>query len=86
MNETPKRRGRPQGSTSFVKVNLNHLVSQLGKETAITVSKKWLDNLANLGLWSEPSNNPVKITAMPTPIALEEPEAKIQFSINRFND
>jgi len=61
------------------------LVSQLGKETAIVVSKKWIDGLTELGLWNEPSNNPVKITAMPTP-ALEEPEAKIQFSINRFED
>ena len=82
MNETPKRRGRPQGSTSFVKVNLKHLVSQLGQETAIVVSKKWLDGLTDLGLWSEPSKSPVKITAVP----LEEPEARIQFSVNRFND
>jgi len=82
MNETPKRRGRPQGSTSFVKVNLKHLVSQLGKETTIVVSKKWLDGLTDLGLWSEPSKSPVKITAVP----LEEPEARIQFSVNRFND
>ena len=82
MNETPKRRGRPQGSTSFVKVNLKHLVSQLGKETAIVVSKKWLDGLTDLGLWSEPSKSPAKITTVP----LEEPEARIQFSVNRFND
>ena len=82
MNETPKRRGRPKGSTSFVKINLNHLVTQLGKETAIMVSKKWLDDLTDLGLWSEPSKSPVKITAVP----LEEPEARIQFSVNRFND
>ena len=82
MNETPKRRGRPKGSTSFVKINLNHLVTQLGKETAIMVSKKWLDDLTDLGLWSEPSKSPVKITAVP----LEEPEEKIHFSINHFND
>jgi hypothetical protein len=54
----------------------------LGKETAIVVSKKWLDGLTDLGLWSEPSKSPVKITAVP----LEEPEARIQFSVNRFND
>ena len=46
------------------------------------VSKKWLDDLTDLGLWSEPSKSPVKITAVP----LEEPEEKIHFSINHFND
>ena len=84
MNETPKRRGRPKGSTSFIKIDLNHLVSQLGKETAIMVSKKWLDDLKELGLWRKSSDKPVKIA--PVAVAPEEPEAKIQFSINRFDD
>jgi len=78
MNETPKRRGRPKGSSSFVKMNLKHLVSQLGRNANIMVSKKHLDQLEELDMFEYPIDEAVKPP--------KEPEEKIQFSINTFND
>jgi hypothetical protein len=76
MNDTPKKRGRPAGSTSFTRVLLSDLAKQLGSEATIVVSKRWLDE--------------VGLTVNPTPVKREslcevaEPEEKIQFSINTF--
>ena len=76
MNETPKKRGRPRGSTSFTRVLLSDLAKQLGSEATIVVSKRWLDEIG--------------LTVDPAPVTREplrevaEPEEKIQFSVNTF--
>ena len=78
MNDTPKRRGRPRGSTSFTRININDLVQQVGSNATIVVSKKWLEEI---GLTIRPA------TPKSTPIreVTEEPEEKIQFSVNSFS-
>lgn len=40
-----KRRGRPAGSTSFVRVNISDLLDAVGKNSRIVVSKKWLEEI-----------------------------------------
>lgn len=40
-----KRRGRPAGSTSFQKIKLSDLTSNLGPNASVMVSKKWLDTI-----------------------------------------
>ena len=43
MNDTNKpKRGRPAGSTSFIRVRLRDLVRHLGEDNTAVVSKKWL--------------------------------------------
>jgi len=78
MNETSKKRGRPRGSTSFTRININDLVQQVGSNATIVVSKKWLEEI---GLTIQPA------TPKSTPIreVTEEPEEKIQFSVNSFS-
>ena len=76
MNETPKKRGRPKGSTSFTRVKLSDLAKQVGSEATIIVSKRWLEEI---GLTVDPA--PVKREPLRE---VAEPEEKIQFSINTF--
>ena len=78
MNETSKKRGRPRGATSFTRININDLVQQVGSNATIVVSKKWLEEI---GLTIHPA------TPKSTPIreVTEEPEEKIQFSVNSFS-
>jgi len=78
MNETSKKRGRPRGSTSFTRININDLVQQVGSNATIVVSKKWLEEI---GLTIQPA------TPKSTPIreVTEQPEEKIQFSVNSFS-
>ena len=46
MNNTTKRgRGRPKGSTSFIKVKLSDLNANLGPNAKVAVSKKWLEDI-----------------------------------------
>ncbi len=76
MKETPKRRGRPAGSTSFTRIKLKDLADQLGQQATIVVSKRWLEDI---GLTVDPSSakqESIKET--------KEPEEKIQFSVNTF--
>jgi len=78
MNETPKKRGRPRGSTSFTRVKLSDLAKQVGSEATVVVSKRWLEDI---GLTVDPT--PIKTTEAIREVA--EPEEKIQFSINTFD-
>jgi hypothetical protein len=76
MSETPKKRGRPRGSTSFTRVQLSDLAKQVGSEATIVVSKRWLDEI---GLTVNPA--PVRRDSLRE---VAEPEEKIQFSVNTF--
>tara|TARA_R110002051_G_C8463573_1_gene458804 strand:- start:116 stop:400 length:285 start_codon:yes stop_codon:yes gene_type:complete len=76
MNDTPKKRGRPRGSTSFTRVQLGDLVRQLGPDATIVISRRWLDEI---GLTVNPA--PVKREVLRE---VAEPEEKIQFSVNTF--
>lgn len=80
MNDTSskKGRGRPAGSTSFVRINISDLIDAVGKNARIVVSKKWLEEI---GLTIE-SPAP-KLIATQAPVA-EEP--KIDFVITNFED
>ena len=78
MNETPKKRGRPRGSTSFTRVKLSDLAKQVGSEATVVVSKRWLEDI---GLTIDPT--PTKTTEAIREVA--EPEEKIQFSVNSFS-
>ena len=40
-----KRRGRPAGSTSFVRVNISDLINAVGQNARVVVSKKWLEEI-----------------------------------------
>ena len=77
MNETPKKRGRPKGSTSFTRVNITDLTNAVGRNASIVVSKKWMQEI---GLTVDPA--PVKVIPAQ---ATEEPEEKIEFSVNTFD-
>jgi len=72
MNNQPKKkgRGRPKGSTSFVKIKLSDLTSHLGFNGVVVVSKKWLNEI---GIYTE--DEPKKVL---TPV---DDEPKIQFNI-----
>ena len=76
MNETPKKRGRPAGSTSFTRIKLKDLADQLGQQATIVVSKRWLEEI---GLTVDAS--PAKTETIQE---ATEPEEKIQFSVNTF--
>ena len=75
MNETPKKRGRPKGSTSFARVNISYLINAVGTNASIVVSKKWLEEI---GLTVSPAP-PRELQFTP-----EQPEEKIEFSVNTF--
>ena len=77
MNETPKKRGRPKGSTSFARVNITDLTNAVGKNASIVVSKKWMEEI---GL--SVTSAPVKMIAAQT---AEETEEKVQFSVRTFD-
>ena len=76
MNEIAlqkRGRGRPSGSTSFVKIKLQDLIDNLGKNASVVVSKKWMEEI---GLTQDDST---PIVAASTFINEEEP--KIQFTL-----
>ena len=77
MNETPKKRGRPKGSTSFTRVNITDLTNAVGRNASIVVSKKWMEEI---GLTVTPA--PVKVIPAQT---VEETEEKVQFSVHTFD-
>ena len=77
MNEIAKKRGRPKGSTSFTRIRLGDLLDSFGPDAAIVVSKKWMDEV---GLTVAPA--PVK--PIPAAVVADEPEEKIEFSVNTF--
>ena len=78
MNEIPKKRGRPRGSTSFARVNITDLTNAVGRNATIVVSKKWMEEI---GLTVDPA--PVK--SIPAAVVTEEPEEKIEFSVKTFD-
>ena len=75
-----KRRGRPAGSNSFVKLRLSDLIRIVGEGAVVPVSKVWLrENGIQSG------------DTVPTPILVraatpKEEEQKISFSISTFED
>ena len=86
MNEPKKkRRGRPKGSTSFVRVSMSDLLGAVGSKSNVVVSKKWLEEI---GLTVAPA--PVKVidgsydTKNGTQLA-EQTEEKIEFSVTSFD-
>jgi hypothetical protein len=75
MSNTAKQgRGRPKGSTSFVRVSINDLIDQFGQNAKVMVSKKFLEQM---GFDFEPK--PVMTISSIT----DEPEAEetIQFNV-----
>tara|TARA_Y100001963_G_scaffold144389_1_gene216447 strand:+ start:129 stop:398 length:270 start_codon:yes stop_codon:yes gene_type:complete len=86
MNEPKKKqRGRPKGSTSFVRVSMSDLLGAVGSKSNVVVSKKWLEEI---GLTVAPA--PVKVidgsydTKNGTQLA-EQTEEKIEFSVTSFD-
>ena len=77
MNDTSKKRGRPRGSTSFTRININDLANQVGSNATIVVSKRWLEEI---GLTIQPASPKAPIREV-----TEEPEEKIHFSVNSFS-
>lgn len=74
-----KRRGRPAGSTSFVRVNAFDLIDAVGKNTKIVVSKKWLEEI---GLTIAESVVNISVAVEKEPDA---PQEKISYSLTSFN-
>tara|TARA_R110000803_G_scaffold18120_1_gene48621 strand:+ start:888 stop:1112 length:225 start_codon:yes stop_codon:yes gene_type:complete len=71
-NNTKRKRGRPAGSTSFIRVKLTDLVGHLGSNGNVVVSKKWLEDIG--------------FNAEPPPIEILRPvkdpvDNKIQFTV-----
>lgn len=78
MNSSlPKRRGRPPGSFSFVKVKLQDLVSMMGEQAIVSVSSKWLKE-HNIS-----TEQCARVISQAEPSA---PEQKIAFSVTSFDD
>ena len=82
MNDTTQTqvrgRGRPAGSTSFVRVSLSDLAELIGPKASVMVSKKWLDSI---GLCMEEKVKTV-VSLLDEPAA-EQP--KIEFQITSFD-
>ncbi len=80
MQEKTKQRGRPKGSSSFVKIKLTDLVSIFGADGVVSVSKVWLRE-KNIDIVE--SSSKIRIAAVQEPI---EEEEKIQFSLTSFEN
>lgn len=80
MQEKTKQRGRPKGSSSFVKIKLTDLVSIFGTDGVVSVSKVWLRE-KNIDIVE--SSSKIRIAAVQEPI---EEEEKIQFSLTSFEN
>lgn len=80
MNSQPneKRRGRPAGSNSFVRVRITDLISLVGDGAVIPVSKVWLRE-NGIGVAEAVTLN---IPAAQPPVENEE---KISFSLTTFD-
>lgn len=73
-NKATKRgRGRPKGSTSFVKVRVSDLMRYIGKDSTVIVSRRWLQDM---GIEIE-ENNKTKIV---TPVTEQEPQIQYRIS------
>lgn len=80
MQTQTKQRGRPKGSNSFVKLKLTDLISIVGADGIVPVSKVWLRE-KNIDIVE--SSTKIQIAAAQEPVAEEE---KIQFSLTSFED
>jgi hypothetical protein len=80
MNEPLKKRGRPRGSTSFTRININDLAEQVGSNATIVVSKRWLEEIGLATIQTASPKAPIREVA-----EAEEVEEKIQFSVNSFS-
>ena len=80
MSETPKKRGRKKGSTSFTKISLKDLSDRLRNvgmtnQATIVVSKRWLEDIIE---------EQESLTVDPAPAKIEETEERIEFTVNTF--
>lgn len=75
-----KRRGRPAGSNSFERIRMMDLLSLVGENGTVPVSKIWLREMGVV-IGEQPA--PIQIAAAPAPVVEEE---KISFSITRFDE
>lgn len=76
MQEQKKTRGRPKGSNSFAKVKLTDLISLVGEEAVVPVSKIWLrENSIDIAV------NPAKVVISEA----QEQQEKIEFSMTSFD-
>ena len=80
MSETPKKRGRKKGSTSFTKIRLKDLSDRLRNvgmtnQATIVVSKRWLEDIIE---------EQESLTIDPAPAKIEETEERIEFTVNTF--
>ena len=80
MRETPKKRGRKKGSTSFTKIRLKDLSDRLRNvgmtnQATIVVSKRWLEDTIE---------EQESLIIDPAPAKIEETEERIEFTVNTF--
>ena len=80
MQDKTKQRGRPKGSNSFVKLKLTDLISIVGADGIVPVSKVWLRE-KNVDIVE--SSAKIQLAAAEEPVA---PEEKIEFAITSFED
>lgn len=80
MNSQPneKRRGRPAGSNSFVRVRITDLIKLVGDGAVVPISKVWMRE-NGLGVAEAVAVN------IPTVQAPVETEEKIAFSLTTFD-
>lgn len=75
-----KRRGRPAGSNSFVKIRLCDLVALMGDQVVVPISKVYLrENGIDTG------EKPVTLSLAPAAEPQEE-TSKIEFNLTSFED
>lgn len=78
--QTQKRgKGRPDGSTSFIRVSLAGLNDLIGPKGSVVVSKKWLDSIGIAV--EEVEKSFIRAEQEPT-----EEQTKIEFAITPFSD
>lgn len=75
-----KRRGRPVGSNSFVKLRLSDLIRIVGEQTVVPVSKVWLRE-NNIDSDQKPTTLSIAPAEEP-----QEQETKIEFKLTKFED
>ncbi len=78
--ESSKRRGRPPGSNSFVKIKLSDLIALVGEGAVVPVSRIYLRE-NSIDISAQPAT--VTINAASEPI---EEESKIEFALTAFED
>ena len=72
-------RGRPDGSTSFVRVSLADLNGLIGPKGSVVVSKKWIDSIGIIV--EEAAMSYIRTEAEPI-----EEQPKIEYAITPFSE